>query len=80
MKEIQTALTEAGYPTGGVDGDFGPKTKNALQRFQEKFHLMVDGIFGPKTKEALIKALKVAADGLIAKAIHKGIEHLASSM
>lgn len=38
-----------------VDGDFGPKTKFAIQEFQFRSGLDVDGEVGPKTRAALAK-------------------------
>jgi hypothetical protein len=31
--ELQIFLTEQGYDTGGIDGIFGPKTKNAVNSY-----------------------------------------------
>ena len=36
-----------------VDGNFGPKTENAVKNFQKKHNLTEDGIVGPKTWQAL---------------------------
>jgi len=48
VKRVQGAL-------GGlkVDGDFGPKTKKAVQDYQQAESLEVDGIIGPATRKAL---------------------------
>jgi len=35
VKELQQALAKAGYQPGPVDGRMGPKTRGALQRFQQ---------------------------------------------
>ncbi|AME08047.1 hypothetical protein AUL54_17850 [Bacillus sp. SDLI1] len=35
----------------GVDGIYGPKTANAVKRFQITNGLQADGIYGPKTKD-----------------------------
>lgn len=37
----------------GVDGDFGPVTKSAVERFQREQNLEVTGIVGPETWKAL---------------------------
>jgi peptidoglycan hydrolase-like protein with peptidoglycan-binding domain len=47
--EIQTALKNAGYYAGTVDGKIGPKTKDAIQEFQKANGLTADGKVGPKT-------------------------------
>lgn len=36
-----------------VDGDFGPKTENAVKEWQQKNNLTVDGIVGPATWDAM---------------------------
>lgn len=36
-----------------IDGDFGPKTEEAVKKFQKEHKLDVDGIVGPKTWAAL---------------------------
>ncbi|WP_062046872.1 peptidoglycan-binding protein [Bacillus sp. JCM 19034] len=52
VEKYQKILNEYGY-YDGVDGIFGPKTKEAVQLFQQTHDLKVDGIIGPETKEAL---------------------------
>ncbi len=46
---IQTALTEAGYDSGPVDGWFGPVTEGAVSRYQMDNGLTVDGQVGAET-------------------------------
>jgi N-acetylmuramoyl-L-alanine amidase len=50
-------LLRLGFLTGSADGDFGPRTKAALVRFQKSWRLEADGTYGPKTRAALLKAL-----------------------
>lgn len=52
VKTLQAYLVAAGYALE-VDGDFGPKTEDAVRRYQASKGLNVDGIVGPKTWEAL---------------------------
>ncbi len=59
--EIQTALKNAGYYTGAVDGKVGPKSKKAIEEFQKANGLKADGKVGPKTWEALSKHLNAPA-------------------
>ena len=56
-KEIQTALKNAGYYTGPVDGKIGPLSKRAIQEFQKANSLDADGKVGPKTWAVLSKYL-----------------------
>ncbi|QAT16878.1 hypothetical protein BU251_03590 [Candidatus Velamenicoccus archaeovorus] len=56
-KEIQTALKNAGYYAGDIDGKFGPKTKKAVEEFQTANNLSVDGVVGPQTWDLLKKYL-----------------------
>lgn len=41
-----------------VDGDFGPRTEQAVKRFQKAYKLEIDGIYGPKSYAAMKKAIK----------------------
>lgn len=50
---VQARLNALGYDAGPVDGIFGPRTKGAVKRFQEGYHLDVDGIPGPITQGKL---------------------------
>ncbi|MCM3148493.1 peptidoglycan recognition protein family protein [Bacillus pumilus] len=64
VKQIQEAIAalyfypDKGAKNNGIDGYYGPKTANAVKRFQLMHGLAADGIYGPKTKVALQKALK----------------------
>ncbi len=55
--EIQTALKNAGYYTGAVDGKIGPLTKKAIEEFQKANGLKADAKVGIKTWDALSKYL-----------------------
>lgn len=56
-QQIQTALKNAGYYAGKVDGKIGPLSKEAIKKFQAANNLNVDGKVGPKTWELLSKHL-----------------------
>ncbi|WP_438285742.1 peptidoglycan-binding domain-containing protein [Bacillus altitudinis] len=64
VKAVQEALSalffypDKGAINNGIDGYYGPKTANAVSRFQMMHGLTADGIYGPKTKKAIEKALK----------------------
>jgi peptidoglycan hydrolase-like protein with peptidoglycan-binding domain len=57
--EIQTALKNAGYYIGAIDGKIGRITTKAIEDFQEANGLVADGKVGPKTWSALAKFLTV---------------------
>ncbi|MEC0613099.1 peptidoglycan-binding protein, partial [Bacillus spizizenii] len=64
VEQIQTALAALHfYPDKnaknfGIDSYYGPKTANAVKRFQSMYGLTPDGIYGPKTKVKLESLLK----------------------
>jgi DNA-binding phage protein len=59
VSNLQTDLGQLGYyinaqgHTLKADGDFGARTRHAVEAFQRDHHLTVDGKVGPKTLEAL---------------------------
>ncbi|MFH1440904.1 MAG: peptidoglycan-binding domain-containing protein [Candidatus Omnitrophota bacterium] len=57
IRNIQTALKNAGCYTGKVDGKSGPLTKKAIKDFQKTANLKIDGKVGPKTWDVLSKYL-----------------------
>lgn len=58
VKALQQALASAGHDPGTIDGDFGPKTEQALIAFQQSAGVPADGVYGPQTKAALEKKLR----------------------
>jgi len=52
---IQRLLKVAGFNPGSADGDFGPKTKEAVMKFQKAHDLKADAKIGYKTLAALSK-------------------------
>lgn len=56
-RQIQTALKNAGFDPGPIDGKIGPKTKKAIKDFQAANGLTADGKVGPKTWGKLSKYL-----------------------
>jgi peptidoglycan hydrolase-like protein with peptidoglycan-binding domain len=57
VKILQRALNALGYPVGKPDGDYGPVTQTAVEKFQVAKNLPEDGVVGPQTLAALRQAL-----------------------
>lgn len=53
VRNAQQKLQQWGYYRGGVDGLYGPETREAVLNFQRKNGLEPDGIIGPKTRAGL---------------------------
>lgn len=59
-QDVQRILNAHGFPCGAVDGDIGPRTRQAVARFQFAWHgldglgwLAVDRVPGPATQACL---------------------------
>lgn len=57
-KSIQTALKNAGFYAGAIDGKIGRKTKEAIKEFQKANSLKSDGVVGKQTWLKLQKHLE----------------------
>ena len=55
---LQNGLNFLNYGCGSVDGEFGPKTEQAVKLFQETNGLEADGIAGDQTWGALCERIK----------------------
>jgi putative chitinase len=53
VKALQQQLKDLGFDPNGVDGNFGPGTRDAVMAFQQSKGLQADGIAGPATLAAL---------------------------
>jgi peptidoglycan L-alanyl-D-glutamate endopeptidase CwlK len=53
---LQQKLKDLGFDPNGVDGHFGPGTRDAVIAFQQSKDLQADGIAGPNTLAALQSA------------------------
>jgi peptidoglycan hydrolase-like protein with peptidoglycan-binding domain len=57
-KNIQSALKNAGFYGGTIDGKIGRKTKEAIKEFQKANELKSDGVVGKQTWSKLQKYLQ----------------------
>ncbi len=57
VKVLQRALAALGFSPGKPDGDYGPSTQAAIERFQAAHGLAEDGVLGQQTLAALQQAL-----------------------
>ena len=64
---LQEQLRDMGYYTGAIDGDFGPKTDDAVRYLQKVNGLLVDGIVGPATWENILVAYVYEVDPMSLK-------------
>lgn len=53
VTKLQTRLSDLGYLSGKIDGEYGNQTKTAVQKFQERAGLKADGIAGVETQTLL---------------------------
>ena len=72
VKTVQYLVTAQGHPTG-VDGDFGPQTKAAVQAFQSSRGLGADGTVGPQTWPQLITQVQQGSSGDAVSAVQSQI-------
>ncbi len=61
VEKLQGWLTQLGYSHGGVDGNFGTGTRDALTRLQKDAGLPQTGQLGPQTRKALEEKLAALA-------------------
>ncbi len=58
VRQLQRALQHINFDPKGIDGIYGPKTEDAVRRFQSMYAaLKNDGIYGPNTKKFIAKEL-----------------------
>jgi peptidoglycan hydrolase-like protein with peptidoglycan-binding domain len=57
VMEVQTALTEYGYYSGPIDGDYGPATQDAVKKLQTDLGVTADGKIGADTINAFNAAV-----------------------
>src|SRR6266550_8525603 len=56
VTDLQQKLKDLGFDPKGVDGHFGPGTRDAVMDFQQSKGLQADGLAGPNTLAALQSA------------------------
>jgi peptidoglycan hydrolase-like protein with peptidoglycan-binding domain len=72
VRTVQYLVTAQGHLTG-VDGDFGPLTKAAVEAFQSSRGLAADGIVGPQTWPQLIIQVQQGSNGDAVRAVQSQI-------
>lgn len=70
--DLQYILQIRGFIPGAIDGDFGPKTKAAVLRFQQSKNLLQDGIVGVQTWTAMSYAWPNNRPGLFLRQGDRG--------
>jgi len=64
-RQVQTALKNAGFYRGSVDGKIGPATTEAIKTFQRANGLKADGVVGRKTRAELMQYLTTPSDNWV---------------
>jgi peptidoglycan hydrolase-like protein with peptidoglycan-binding domain len=57
IQTAQAAIQQLGYDPGPLDGILGPRTRNAILRFQRAQHLHLTGALDPATWSAIAAQL-----------------------
>ncbi len=73
---IQTALDALDYYGGELTGHYGPKTADAVKKFQKDHGLNNDGVVGAKTLEKLTEAYYKAIGGATTGTYHPTIYNI----
>ena len=64
VKKLQERLKGFGYYSHTIDGSYGPRTKEAIRKYQISVGLFADGLFGLKTM-AKINGVKITLEEAI---------------
>jgi peptidoglycan hydrolase-like protein with peptidoglycan-binding domain len=60
---LQGCLSALGHASGVPDGAFGPRTRQAVEAFQQAAGLVADGVVGPRTWAAVVAAFQPPGGG-----------------
>ena len=63
LRELQTALSQLGYPIGEIDGLIGPKTRNAWAEFKTDIFQGNPDLIGPESIKTLQEKLSEIGEG-----------------
>ena len=61
VKRLQRALKYLGYSPGTIDGDYGPSTQAALQKFQKAHGLAADGVHIRTINQTAVSSMRTSA-------------------
>lgn len=71
VKQAQTLLKDQGYYSGAIDGQYGPKMRHAIERFQRDHGLKPTGKMDSETAASLAGGQKTSASESSAEAAKK---------
>jgi peptidoglycan hydrolase-like protein with peptidoglycan-binding domain len=74
VPSLQYHLRARGH-TVTVDGDFGPRTEDAVRAFQKEKKLVVDGIVGPQTWQALVVTARRGDQGDAVRSVQEEFQY-----
>ena len=72
MKQLQQALIGLGYLDGTADGVNGPKTKEAVRKYQKAYGLAADGAAGADTMTSLKNTVTALQSDLARRGFYSG--------
>lgn len=67
ITQKQCLLTYLGYDTGGVDGVWGDKSRQATEKFQKDYSLEPDGVFGDATMARIKEVIASGEQSVVAE-------------
>jgi len=74
VPSLQYHLRARGH-TVAVDGDFGPRTEEAVRAYQKEKKLVVDGIVGPQTWQALVVTARRGDQGDAVRSVQEEFQY-----